>query len=533
MSQERSKSRKYLQAIMDSLDDELMVVDRELRITEVNAALLRNHNLSRAAAIGSYCYQVSHCQPEPCLPPDCECPVRTVFQTGKAMRVRHTHSYGPADKEPRIVDIIASPLKDSEGQVTEAVELMRDVTEATRLEEQIRKANQDLSTLNSIARIVSQSLNLDTVLNSALDEVLTVMKGNIGGILLLDEESQTLSYQAYRGLSQEFIQGIARLRVGEGIAGRVAQSGEPIIVDDISKDPRLTRPVVVREELRGFASVPLRSKNKLVGVMNIASHEPRQFTTQDVELLHNIANQIAIAIENAKLYDELQRKEQARGELLRQLISAQEEERKRIARELHDETSQALTSLAIGLEAAVATVPLACEDMRPKLKRMQSLALATLDEIEKVIYELRPSLLDDLGLIAAVRWYAESRFEVTGTNVNVEVTGPERKLPVQMETDLFRIIQEAVNNIARHAEAETASITLGFRDDRFTAHIEDDGQGFDYEQVMSSREGQRGLGLLGMKERVELLGGILSINSRPGLGTEIDVEISWQEVVDG
>ena len=126
------------------------------------------------------------------------------------------------------------------------------------LEQQLKEAQQNLLALNAIASTVSQSLDLDTILNSALDKVLELMKGNTGGILLLDEESQTLSYRVHRGLSEEFVRGIAGLRLGEGIAGKSAQQGEPIYVNNISEDPRLTRPAVVKEGLHAFASVPLR-----------------------------------------------------------------------------------------------------------------------------------------------------------------------------------------------------------------------------------------------------------------------------------
>ncbi|MEE8173947.1 MAG: PAS domain-containing protein, partial [Dehalococcoidia bacterium] len=195
------KSRRYLQAVIDSLDDELMVIDRDLHITQVNAALLRKHRASRQEVIGRHCYEVSHGIAEPCLPPDCECPVKKVWETGKLVRLPHYHRYGADDYEERCVDIIASPLRDSQGNTIEVVELMRDVTEAKQLEQQIIAANQELLALNAIASTVAQSLDLDTILNSAFDKVLELMKASTGGILLLDEESQTLCYRIHRGLS--------------------------------------------------------------------------------------------------------------------------------------------------------------------------------------------------------------------------------------------------------------------------------------------------------------------------------------------
>jgi len=451
------------------------------------------------------------------------------------VEVTHTHLYVKrGESEERHVDIIASPVRDSQGKIVEVVELMRDVTDAKRLEKQLKEAHRNLLALNTISSTVSESLELDTILNSALDKVLDLMKGDTGGILLLDEESQTLSYAVHRGLSEEFVRGIAGLRLGEGIAGKVAQLGEPIYVDNISKDSRLTRPVVVKEGLRAFASLPLQSKSKVLGVMNIASHSIRRFTPEDIQLLNSIANQIAVAIENAQLYNEVQRKEEIRGELLRLVISTQEEERKRIARGLHDETSQALTSLAVHLESVMASLSPDAEAVKTRLREIQSLAVQILDEIRKVIYELRPTLLDDLGLVAALEWYAENYLETASITVHLETEGSERRLPIRTETELFRIIQEAFTNIVRHANAESVSVSLQFGENSVAMYIEDDGKGFDIEEVMRSRHDERGLGLLGMKERAELLGGLLSIQSQPGLGTKIDVEVpNGKEATDG
>jgi signal transduction histidine kinase len=156
---------------------------------------------------------------------------------------------------------------------------------------------------------------------------------------------------------------------------------------------------------------------------------------------------------------------------------------------------------------------------------MQSFIAKTLDEIHKVIYQLRPTLLDDLGLVPAVKWYAENYLEPVGITVDLETAGAERRLPMRVETALFRIIQEAITNIVRHARAGCTGISLEFKETSVAVRIEDDGIGFDVDRALKSRNGERGLGLLGMKERAKLLGGVLSIKSRPGVGTEVAVEI--------
>ena len=517
---------EYWQSIIDSFDDEVAVIDRDFRIVYANAAAMRRYGLSKAKIIGRHCYELSHSALEPCALPDCRCPASEVWKTGKNSQSIHVHRYGTGDAtEERYVEVKASPVRNSLGDITEVVLTTRDIAEAKRMEQRMLEANRNLLALNVIADTVSQSLDLDTILNSALDKVLELMKGNTGGILLLDNETQTLSYRVYRELSEEFVKGIAGLKLGEGIAGLVAQRGEPIYVDNISEDPRVTRSVVVTEGLRAFASVPLISKGSVLGVMNIASHTLQRFTPEDVQLLSSISHQIAVAIENAELYEKLQRREEMRGELLHLVITTQEEERRRIARGLHDEISQALTSVAVNLEAVADALPLDADEVKARLKRIQSIAIGTLDEIHKVIWELRPSLLDDLGLIPAVESYVETHLTAAGVKAHFETAGPERRMPTNLETAIFRIIQEAVTNIVRHAGAESASISIDFEETSIAVHIEDDGKGFDLDEAMRTTREGRGLGLLSMKERAALLGGGLNIKSRPGQGTQIDLEI--------
>ena len=516
----------YLRTAIDSLEDELMIIDRDYRIIEANDAVLSRNQKSRQEVIGKYCYNISHSLSERCRPPQHECPVKEVWETGKPARATHIHVYHiNGEKQERYVDIIASPIMDARGNVTAAATLMRDVTEAKKLELKISEAQRHLSALNTIANEVSQSLNLDTVLGTALDKTLEIMKSNTGGILLLDEEKQKLSYRVHQGLSKEYVEKVC-CRLGEGIAGRVAQSREAILLEDIQKEPRAAYPhLIAAEGLRAFACVPLRSKERVLGVLNITSHKTRKYSAEDIQLLESIAAQIAIAIENAKLHEKVWHQDEIRGELLREIFSIQEEERRRIARELHDETSQAIASLTANLEAVVVTLPPDAYKAKNKLKEIEERAIRILDEINRLIYELRPTLLDDLGLVAATRWLIDNNLVAAGIAASFTTSGRERRLPLKLEATLFRVIQEAVNNIARHAHARKAGVNLHFKKKAIRVHVRDDGEGFDVDEAINSKERPRGLGLLGMKERVEIMNGTLSIRSRDGGGTVIDIEI--------
>jgi len=222
-----------------------------------------------------------------------------------------------------------------------------------------------------------------------------------------------------------------------------------------------------------------------------------------------------------------------RGELLREIFSIQEEERKRIARELHDETTQTVASLAASLEAVAGSLPEEAAGAKSRLKKLQSISIGILDEVHKLIYELRPTLLDDLGLVAATRWLTEKNLKSAGLTVNFSVIGQERRLSTQLETTLFRVIQEAITNIARHSKAKRANIALHFTKRAIRVTVKDNGVGFDVEEAITSKARPRGLGLLGMRERAELFNGSFGIRSSEKKGTEIKIRIPTEKGGDG
>ncbi len=224
-----------------------------------------------------------------------------------------------------------------------------------------------------------------------------------------------------------------------------------------------------------------------------------------------------------RLYRELRRRDESRGQLLSKVISAQEDERKRIARELHDETSQTLSALAMGLETTHASAQ--TEAMRARLAEAKTLTGRALDELHRLIFDLRPSILDDLGLIPAIRWFAERHLQPLGIAVRCECAEIDQRFTPEFEIAVFRVVQEAITNIARHAEAETVLIECEPSGGDLVIDIEDDGRGFDPAAVTTSADTQRGLGLLGMRERVELVGGTVSVDSAPGRGTHVSVRV--------
>lgn len=407
--------------------------------------------------------------------------------------------------------------------MTEA--LARSRAEIEAFTRQLVRRNEELSALYDIAVTVSRSLQLEEILNGALTKVLEVMELRAGWVFLQDEQSGCLALAAQKGLSPQFATEEAEQELGYCICREVMDSREARVLDDIRSCPRLSQATLLREGLRAHASVPLKAKDKVLGIMNVAWDDDRRFPDEELNLLQSIGHQVGIAIENARLYAEVQRKEELRRQLLEQIILAQEDERKRVARELHDEVGQSLTALIMSLGSAEASLPPELTAIRGQLAEIEDLSSRTLEGIRRLMADLRPTLLDDLGLVPAIRWYAETHLARAGVQPGVEVIGPRRRLSSSFETALFRVVQEAVTNIVKHAGASQATVRVEFNPGSIATTIEDDGRGFD---VAERRDGS-GFGLLGMQERVTLLGGSLRIESEPGRGTRVFLEIPIQD----
>ena len=518
-----------LQDIVDGVEDELLVIDKEYRVKFANSAVRGRFQKGAESLIGRLCYEVLHGRDRPCTAPLWDCPLRKVLESDSMTTVIHPARTRGADTYFKIT---AYPLHDSYGNIKAVVELRRDVTAAKELESQILRWYHELLALSRVSAALSDLWDLDATLRVALDNVLNIMNGTIGGILLLDEQTQMLSYRVHQGLSTRYVEEM-RMSLGEGIAGRVAESGKSILLEDISADPRAAHPDLVSTEgLKAFISVPLRAKDKVLGVINVASRTPHRFTTNDMHLLHSIGDQLGVAIEQTRLYERLRKARGRYRQLTRQTLMVQEEEKKRLARELHDETSQALSGLALQLQALVDTAEMSGSqdaEFIARLKKVQSLVVQVHSEISRLIADLRPALLDTLGLVPAIRQYAETSLRSLGINVSVETKGVDRRLPPEVEAGLFRWAQGAIGNIAQHSKAKNAAIVLEYRDDELFLRISDDGQGFDVSKITDIEESGRGRGVFSMKERVGLLGGTCSIESQPGEGTTVwaRVPLDW------
>jgi signal transduction histidine kinase len=392
---------------------------------------------------------------------------------------------------------------------------------------ELKRQTDKLSVLNTLAVTVSQSLNLEQVLRTALDEVLNLMHLRAGWIVLRNGDGQEFYLAATRGLPYEVALAHAQCDWTRCVCSGVFESGQPQIFSEQTENPCPAAKYLEAEGLVFHSCVPLLSKDRVLGVMSLVGTAPSGgwvFAQDSLETLTAIGRQVGVAVENASLYEELSHTEALRRQLLERGIDLQEEERKRIARELHDQTSQRLTSILMTLGALGEAESLA--EVRAHVADLRDMAAQTLEEVHDLALELRPRLLDDLGLLAGLqhclgefrdRYRVPADFQVLGLD--------ENRLPPRVETALFRIAQESLTNVARHAQASNVGVLLENRDTSVILIVEDDGRGFDVSRVMGAHVHEGNLGLYGMRERASLLGGTLTIESTPQEGTSIFVEI--------
>jgi signal transduction histidine kinase len=252
----------------------------------------------------------------------------------------------------------------------------------------------------------------------------------------------------------------------------------------------------------------------------------RFFRSFEVETQQRIAELQAARLEEAE------RREALRGELLRRVVAAQEAERQRIARELHDATGQALTALGLGLRGvATSYVRQDNDQIEKRLRQLEDMTTRSLDELRHLISDLRPSHLDDLGLAAALRWYAKDLQSRVPLEIHVEVSGEDRPLTPSVKIALYRVAQEALTNVIKYANAREVWVRLNYREQEVMLQVEDNGAGFDIEAQAKSARSQ--WGLLGMQERAALLGGRFDLYSVVGQGTRVQVVIPYQQVFEG
>jgi signal transduction histidine kinase len=380
--------------------------------------------------------------------------------------------------------------------------------ENARLYESATAWSQQLESLNEIGGALVGELELGRL----LDLVATRLRGLIGARLV------AIALPAGEGLRIAAAdgEGAADLAAFDALerdskTGRVLERGRSQRIDSLLEDPEVDQNVTRRLGASTGLYVPLLSRERPIGVLvahDKLGPDPR-FTSADLRLAEQFANRAAIAVDLSR---------RVARDALRRVVSGQELERRRLARELHDETGQALTSILLGLRAVEeAGSP---DEMSTAASHLRELVVGTLQDVRRLAVQLRPKALDDFGLVAAVEHLVQTFSEATAIRVDLEAQLGEGRLPAEVETTLYRIVQEALTNIVKHAEATRVSILLVRRGGSATVVIEDDGQGFDPADLR-----EEGMGIMGMRERVELHEGRLTVESTPGSGAALVAEV--------
>ncbi len=395
--------------------------------------------------------------------------------------------------------------------------------ESRRHQEQIQRQTERAETLARVARRLNTHLNLPSVLDAIYEETSRAL--NIqAGLVNLYTDGNSLSNAGRFGLLKECTDAIEPVSC---TAHQVAGEGDVVTVcPDVSAVPDLAnRQVYAQFNFHTALCADLLHEGHRIGNVILFSTEQRQFSPEDLALLQAIADEAAMAISNAQLYAALQQEERARTNLLHRVITAQENERMRIARELHDETGQSLSALLLGLDVGEIILKEDTDQAQAHLQDLKGIAERMLHDTHRLIADLRPSLLDDLGLVPAIAWYGDQRLGPLGITLHMNEDAPEQRLPRSAETALFRIVQEGITNVIRHAGATEITVNLNRQDGHLSLQIADNGRGFDPRRLGVEADSGRGLGLRGMQERAEILGGEFNLESAPGEGTVVTVRV--------
>ncbi len=379
--------------------------------------------------------------------------------------------------------------------------------------EKLRRRNRELSILNTIAEALNREIDLTPALQAALHQVAALFNLNTGWIYLQHEETQKFYLAAAQNLPPALLENSCQLMEGGCTCLSAYQDGGMDNKDraNVITCSRLEGLLSGTDGLRYHATIPLNTQNKALGVLNVASEEDRWWllSPDDLRLLHTVGDLLSIAIERAQLF--------AKSTQLGIL-----EERNRLAREIHDTIAQGLTAVTLKLETADALLEMEVNPTQTRQTVQDALALTqtNLEEVRRSVLDLRAAPLEGRNLVEALTALQEDISQTHNMPINFSVSGRDTPLPVRLEVGLYRIAQEALNNIARHAEATEVTLDLVILPKLVTLTILDNGVGFDPSKVRKGR-----FGLIGLSERVKLLGGQLEMDTSPGSGVQLVARI--------
>jgi signal transduction histidine kinase len=399
------------------------------------------------------------------------------------------------DEDQELVQLLAA-------QAAVAIENARLYESATRWGEQ-------LESLAEVGNALATEIELPRLLELIVTRLRALIDARLVYIAMPKPDGETV-LETVAGEDADSYVGM-KLDPTRSKSARVLERRRSERVDSLIDDPEVDQHAARSMGARTGLFVPLIVRDRAIGVIvaqDKQQPDPR-FTDEDVRIAEAFAQRAAVAIDLS---------ERVARDALRRVVAGQELERQRLARELHDETGQALTSILLGLKNLEEEK--SDDDVRRSVLELRELVVSTLHDVRRLAVELRPKALDDFGLVSALERLAETFAEQTNVDVHLEAALGDSRLPGEAETALYRIVQEALTNVIKHANARTVSVVLTRKGEAVVVVIEDDGRGFD-----PSADHVEGLGVIGMRERIALVGGRLSVESAPDRGTTVAVEV--------
>jgi GAF domain-containing protein len=399
-----------------------------------------------------------------------------------------------------------------------------------RLFDAERHAHQIADTLRAANLDLAGTLAVDAILEHLLDHLGELVPYDSASVMILEGRSR-LVLRAMRGYERWSEKGVEKgmaFEAGETSNLReIVASQKGLIIPDTRAYPGWLD-LALSGYVRSWMGVPLIARNKVIGLFALDKAEPGFFTEAHLRLVEALAAQAAVAIQNARLFEELSTGRALQRRLAQQLVSAQEEERQRVSRELHDEAGQALTALKISLTLIQNDLPQEQTNTREQVQEAIGLASETMEQIRLIAHALRPPALDTVGLNATLEGFC--RDFAARTRLTIEYQGRALpNVPPAITISCYRFLQEALTNVAKHSGADRVEVELSYDGDTLALRVEDNGKGIELSDRVTDTGVPRGIGLLGMWERFELLGGRLDIESAPGRGTRLVARVPWRE----
>ncbi|MBI1882281.1 MAG: GAF domain-containing protein, partial [Chloroflexi bacterium] len=409
-----------------------------------------------------------------------------------------------------------------------ARELNLKITELKQAETSLRHKADDLAVLYEASQVFLSQNDVETTLQTACQLVVERLNLQMSWVGLISKDDVDVHpVAAYSVDRSDYLHTLqlnwAANPSGQGSMSQAIRTAQAVATNRLETGPT-SEPwwqAVLAGGFRSTAALPLIYDQQVLGVLNVYSVDYDHFTADRLQTLQSFANLLAVALAKARLFEQVHTARERLQLLSQQLVDAQEAERRHIARELHDEIGQTLTAVKINLQAMQRLFD--ASSLTTALADSIDIVEQAIQQVRNLSLDLRPSMLDDLGLVATLRWYLDRQAKWAGFTAQLTANPLDMQLPSNLETVCFRLVQEALTNVLRHAQAQWVQVDLQLRETDLQLRIRDDGLGFEMETILERVAHGTGLGLLGMQERVTLLGGRLDIHSSLGRGTEIRV----------